>query len=261
MGRKRLLTTALVAAVLAAAPAAQAAGLVALGDSFSSGEGVPPYEGGACHRSPHAWPLVLAAQLGSSAESWACSGAVTGDVAAQIARLAADAHLVTISIGGNDLGFGEVLRNCVLRNCRRLYTRDGADVIEERIRRLARTLPGLYRRIQHAAPRARLLVMGYPRLFPRRPGRFTCAALGTITRSEIRYLNAKTAAADRAIRRAALRAGGLYVHALDAFEGGEIACGRGPRYAGARTFHPTAAGHARLAEIALAALAERVSDR
>jgi hypothetical protein len=66
--------------------------------------------------------------------------------------------------------------------------------------------------------------MGYPRPFPRRPRRFTCAALGAISQAEARYLNAKVAAADGAIRAAARAAGADYVHALHAFEGGELRC-------------------------------------
>jgi lysophospholipase L1-like esterase len=269
---RTLRRAALAACVaLACAPASAPAGtLVALGDSFSSGEGAPPYETGTaergrntCHRSVHAWPLLVADQLGLAGRSWACSGAVVDDVVSdQVHRLAQmpDVGVVTLTIGGNDLGFGEVLRNCVLRNCRRLYTRDGTDVIAERIGRLAGQLPRVYRRVQAAAPGARLLVAGYPRLFPRRPGRFTCAALGTISRSEALFLNSKTAAADRAIRRAAARAHAIHTDVLDAFDGGEMRCGGGPRYVNG-SFHPTAAGHARLAELALGAIAARVRDR
>ena len=261
----RILLWAGLAAARAVPAPASAAGLVALGDSFSSGEGAPPYDhtSGRCRRSAHAWPMRLAFALDLSARPYACSGATIPDLDPQIATLAASngVRLATLTIGGNDLGFGEVLRNCVLRDCRRLYTRDGVDVIEERIRRLRGVLPGVYRRVERAAPGARLLVMGYPRLFPRRPARFTCAAAGAITPGEIRHLNAKTAAADRAIRAAARMVGAAYVDVFDAFEGGEIRCGGGARYVGRLTFHPTAAGHARLAELALSAIAQEIRDR
>src|ERR1700691_4183726 len=63
---------------------------VAMGDSYSSGEGTPPFEAGTndkktgdtCHRSRKAWPFVVAAAdpaLGSPV-LLACSGATTGDV-------------------------------------------------------------------------------------------------------------------------------------------------------------------------------------
>jgi lysophospholipase L1-like esterase len=276
MLRKSTAAALVVLAVLAAVPAlAPAAGLVALGDSFSSGEGAPPFEAeaGNCHRSPHAWPLLVARDLGVVSASWACSGAVVSDVLEhQLPRVAPDAGVVTLTIGGNDLGFAEVLTNCVLRDCLRVYRRRARDVIGRRIAALRRRLPAVYRRVAHAAPRARVLVLGYPRLFPRRPARFTCAALGAITQAEARYLNAKTAAAGRAIRAAAHDAGVLYVHALDAFEGGEVRCAPRRHYVNNLTFlrdgvisphsfHPTAAGYARLAALAVDSLAANVRDR
>jgi lysophospholipase L1-like esterase len=260
----RLACAALLAAALALPTPAAASGLVALGDSFSSGEGVRPYEPGtehACHRSARAWPLLLAAALRAPASSLACSGATTTDLElTQLGRVDRAAALVTLTIGGNDLGFGEVIRRCVFSDCRRHFTRGGRDRIDARIARLRGRLPDIYRRVTAAAPNARLLVMGYPRLFPRRPRRFTCAALGTITRDEALYLNAKVASADRTIRAAARAAGAAYADALGAFAGGEVRCG-GHGYVGRLDFHPTAAGHARLAEVALAALGREVRDR
>ncbi|HEX8052099.1 MAG TPA: SGNH/GDSL hydrolase family protein [Thermoleophilaceae bacterium] len=272
MLRRSAIAVAAVLAALAAAPPAGAS-LVALGDSFSSGEGAPPFEPGHCHRSPHAWPLVLAARLDAPGTSRACSGAVVADVVQdQIPRVAPGADVLTLTIGGNDLGFAEVLRRCVLADCVRHYARAGRDAIDARVRALRARLPALYRRVRSAAPGAGLVVLGYPRLFPRRPGRFTCAALGAISRAEALYLNAKTAAADRAIRAAARDAGALYVETLDAFDGGEVRCAPRRRYVNDLTFlrggvispysfHPTAAGHARLAALALDGLAANVRDR
>ena len=255
---------ALTAALLALPAPASAAGLVALGDSFSSGDGAPPYDAtsGHCRRSAHAWPVRLAFTLELSVRSGACSGARIADLEPQHAALSAtdDLRLVTLTIGGNDLGFGEVLRRCVLSDCRRQYTRGARDVLDGRIARLRERLPAVYGRVQREAPRARLVVMGYPRLFPRRQARFTCAALGTITPGEVRFLNAKTASADRAIRGAARQADAVYVDVLDAFEGGEMRCRARRRYVSGN-FHPTAAGYERLADLALRAIAERVHDR
>jgi hypothetical protein len=62
---------ALLFGLLASAPAG-AQSLVALGDSFSSGQGAPPYElgtagrGNTCYRSDQAWPMLLAEQLHST---------------------------------------------------------------------------------------------------------------------------------------------------------------------------------------------------
>ncbi|MDQ1679511.1 MAG: hypothetical protein QOI42_370 [Frankiaceae bacterium] len=72
----------------AASPTDGGAVLVALGDSFASGEGSAPYlagtdtAGNTCHRSPQAYGSLLASILGvsSSFAFVACSGAVTADL-------------------------------------------------------------------------------------------------------------------------------------------------------------------------------------
>lgn len=103
---------------------------VAMGDSFSSGEGNPSFEPGsnvmginACHRSlNYAYPRVITSDvsLGLSNISFvACSGATTDDLlnggpveAAQIDALSSSTDAVTLTIGGNDMGFVEVLTAC-----------------------------------------------------------------------------------------------------------------------------------------------------
>jgi lysophospholipase L1-like esterase len=109
-------------------PAAQA---VALGDSYAAGEGLAPYRRGtatptnACHRSFRAYPELLdqgRQRVVRSIRSVACSGARTGaavapqpdrDVPAQVTALSRWTETVTLTIGGNDIGFSEVLGSCV----------------------------------------------------------------------------------------------------------------------------------------------------
>lgn len=110
-----------------------AAEYVAMGDSYASGEGNDPFEFGTdvssntCHRSPVAWPRLLqndpGLDLGTTAFV-ACSGAVSDyiindynqeNVEVPQALYVSDAtKLVTISIGGNDIGFGNVLLTCTM---------------------------------------------------------------------------------------------------------------------------------------------------
>ncbi|MDB5165668.1 MAG: Lipase 1 [Candidatus Saccharibacteria bacterium] len=101
---------------------------VALGDSFSSGEGNPPFETGTdstnlCHRSVQSWPRLVQKSLNlGPVTSRACSGAVTDYIIdsynienielPQAAYISEDTELVTITTGGNDVGFGDVLRTC-----------------------------------------------------------------------------------------------------------------------------------------------------
>jgi GDSL-like Lipase/Acylhydrolase family len=104
----------------------------ALGDSYSSGEGDPPFINGTdvpnsdtCHRSPKAYPEDLAQDLSNEISQpldfRACSGATRQDVwlgmdsePSQLAGLTPHTNLVTIGVGGDDVGFKTVLQDCIV---------------------------------------------------------------------------------------------------------------------------------------------------
>jgi lysophospholipase L1-like esterase len=146
---------------------------VALGDSYSSGVGTGVYEpaSGACARSPLSYPSLWAAEDHPASFAFAaCSGATTADVlASQISAVGAATDLVTITIGGNDAGFSPVLQTCTVapRDSACLPAVDAAEVFELFVlpARLART----YAAVRGAAPHARVVVLGYPRLFDLTP--------------------------------------------------------------------------------------------
>lgn len=137
-----LLTLALAAGSTALTLPAAAAGIsggyglraqyVALGDSYASGEGLAPYEAGTdtadnrCHRSvDDSYPEQLEGgtkRAFDRATSRACSGAITAsvlgtlpgsDVGPQVGFLTPRTRTVTMTIGGNDVGFVPVLRDCI----------------------------------------------------------------------------------------------------------------------------------------------------
>jgi lysophospholipase L1-like esterase len=258
--------------------------LLALGDSYSSGEGAGHYEPGTdtsantCHRSANAWPTLLADRRHMSARpSLACSGARVADVLtghpsgeaerrrSQIGRITGNPDVITITVGGNDLGFIDVLENCMALNCVNHYHLPTGDELDKAIDRLARDLPAAYRRIQAAAPAARVVVVDYPKLFPDSdPANPTpnCAADGLITPAEGNYLNDKVERADVAILDAARLAGVTAVDVSTAMEGGELSCA-GTQYINhaspqlkvlSGSFHPNAAGQDRLASAVNTAL-------
>jgi lysophospholipase L1-like esterase len=160
-------------------PVAGTANYVALGDSYSSGvgTGVDDPASGACARSALSYPLLWAGEHRPARLRFvACSGATIGDVRGnQIAALGPGTDLVTITIGGNDAGFGSVLRSCTDAASDSVCL-DAVDAAEDFARsQLPGRLLGAYTAIRGAAPRARVIVLGYPRLFDLAP---SCADPG-----------------------------------------------------------------------------------
>src|SRR5438105_2243771 len=157
---------ALVAAVLVPAAGAAASQYGALGDSYSSGVGTRVFyeESGSCKRSPEAYGPKVAAAKGYTLSFQACSGAKTTDVnAKQLGTLSSSTALVTITIGGNDAGFSNVIINCAL------YYFTCGSAINEANEFIAKKLPGLldttYNNIRSRATTAHVVVLGYPHLF------------------------------------------------------------------------------------------------
>ncbi len=173
MARRRALVTAaftaVAALVISAAPAdAAAPSYVALGDSYSSGTGTRSYlsDGTSCLRSVYAYPSLIASAKGYALNFRACSGAKISDVTnGQLSALSSSTAYVTISIGGNDAGFADVLTTCAqpawLSNC--------TGAVDRAQTYIRTTLPGalttLYAGIRARAPQAKVTVVGYPRIF------------------------------------------------------------------------------------------------
>ncbi|MFT7841796.1 SGNH/GDSL hydrolase family protein [Saccharothrix sp. BKS2] len=166
--RKRLLGA--LCAVLAAvvtAPTARAEApvdYVALGDSYSSGTGAPPYTGGTCFRSPRGYAQLWAdSHEVSSFRYAACGGATTQSMTNQFASLDAGTDLVSLTIGGNDVGFANTMITCVTAS-------DSAclNAVDEGVDEANTVLPArldtTYATIRNRAPNATVVVLGYPRL-------------------------------------------------------------------------------------------------
>jgi lysophospholipase L1-like esterase len=174
MGTTRTTTTtvaalgACIALVVGAAPAHAAGSYVALGDSYSSGTGTRSYlaDGTSCQRSVHAYPSLVAASSGLTLTFRACSGATVADVTAtQLGALGTGTTHVSISVGGNDAGFADVLTECALPG----WMSDCNGAIDDAQAYIRNVLPGrlasLYTSIRSKAPSARVTVVGYPRIF------------------------------------------------------------------------------------------------
>ncbi|UGS26564.1 hypothetical protein K8F61_18420 [Microbacterium resistens] len=220
-------------------PAKPADLIVALGDSYSSGEGTSPGDGSgffrgsdhhgrkalqdgdpddpedsyapdpnrnACHRSTAAWPygieppnipgqparaLTAAQDPRLDFHLLACSGAETRHVQSdqvsgskqrfaernQLDRGFVDENttLVTLTIGGNDLGFEEIIKSCVILgtisspdDCESVGTSTGlslGEVVADRLSALPDLVSATLNEIRDNAPNARILMLGYPMIF------------------------------------------------------------------------------------------------
>lgn len=264
----------LLALVAATVPPASAQerrpAYVALGDSYSAGEGVGPYEPGTdtvenrCHRGNGAFPKIFAGGAtgtGYDLTFAACGGArarhVTSDEqyagdqpGGQVGALgrlgeSRPGDVVSITIGGNDARFGEIVRACVvgLLPCFLLYA-DEAEWIEQIVRpRLRQT----YAALRAGAPAARIFAVTYPQIF--QTDRECARDLG-ISRREKSWIRERTAQLNRVVAEEAGRAGLDAVDAADVFAGHEICTGEPwvfGFFEGDGAFHPDVEGHGALA--------------
>lgn len=189
--------------------------LVSMGDSFASGEANPPFDRGTndvplfgigrlnlCHRSASSAARLLGA---TASTQIACSGAVIDDVVTrgkwpkgapdnrtQIAQLndlvkRQSIDAVTISLGGNDLKFADIVAECFIKfigDClSNLSERLGeVDAVTTRLRDVV--YPAIR---QVVRPQVPILVVGYPRLFP--PDRYGAVRCGWLSVEERRRAN------------------------------------------------------------------------
>ena len=251
---------------------------VALGDSYSAGEGAYQVQAdlapdNRCRRTSQAYfhAIVNTFRFRKGSAFWACSGATTNDVLSggggqppQVSRVTADTSLVTLSIGGNDVGFAHVLAGCVVRFPWSEGCRQQGPQIDARMQKLRVALRDVLSKITTTAPLARVIVVGYPRIFSETSGQgFDNISVGdqhwlNLRAKELGDLIREVAqAADQRIVAAHAPGSVEYVDALDAFAGHEIGT-KDPFVNGlevnlsalsaeARSFHPNDAGYRRLA--------------
>lgn len=289
-------------------------GYLAMGDSFSSGEGAYDYRPetdfyktdrnyNLCHQSRSSYPYVLNKTVGFEwFGSVACSGAerehIMDSPQARIDAVNNDAiysnflpgylgqmsfldiksspspQVVTLTITGNDIGFGDILSACVhpLDHAYACYTDRSkreklANLIESQIKPLTELLGGIKER--NGRDDLRLYMIGYPKIF-KPSGK--CGWNADMTDHELEFADALADYLNSAIETAAKNAGARYVEVADALM--DVAGGRDYRLCGDQqslavnglvlrgttskkpekpyyqeSFHPNFLGHALLAHM------------
>lgn len=168
------LATLAMAAGLAAAPAqaVDKTTYIALGDSYAAGQGAGPYENDTCYRSDNTYSELAAdTKAIKLVTNAACSGKTTSEVVAtQLRQLNKTTELVTITAGGNNLGFGNIVTSCgtamydpsFAGACAEASATAAAQLTSGA---LAADVAAMIRSVQAAAPNARIVVTGYPYLY------------------------------------------------------------------------------------------------
>src|SRR5215218_10661708 len=146
-----LLAVAMLAVLALGATAARAANYVALGDSYAAGPLIPnPVLPLGCLKSDRNYAHVAAPSIGLTLRDASCSGAKTNDMTnpqnvepdgpnpPQLNSLDASTTVVSLTIGGNDIGFSEVAESCITINpfshpCLDKYNAGGNDQLKARI--------------------------------------------------------------------------------------------------------------------------------
>jgi hypothetical protein len=275
-----------------------------MGDSYISGEGVFDYREGTdtqndhCHLSELSYPFILGKQAFNSYNSVACSGAVTGDVTGSSLTYRGQVkdkieeqdrkkapllsnflpgyiyqqefasiykpEAIVLSVGGNDIGFADVLKQCVANS-------GGGtcyDTYEDRVE-LANVINGAYSKLVHTyttlreqSGGARIYVVGYPQVV--KPGG-DCGLNVHLNAEEVIFAAQLVDYLNGVIEKATQTAGVFYVdaaHALDGHRlcesavngftvGGDAGIkirGYPINFIGSESYHPTKLGHQMLAQ-------------
>lgn len=191
---KRVGVLAFVLSALAVTVPARAADVipnvyVSMGDSFTAGPLVPLPTGDPidCGQSTSNYPRLVAAAISAPVhKDVSCNGADTADFGKnqdgtfgggpnppQYDALGPHVGLVTIGIGGNDMGFSSIIDRCVqLPNelggapCTPTYVHDGRDELAEKIAEGGPKVLRAYQEVKRRAPNAEIYVLDYPSLLP-----------------------------------------------------------------------------------------------
>lgn len=201
---------------------------VGLGDSYTSGPVIPVQQTDptGCLRSDHNYPHLVAASLdGAVLRDVSCSGATTQDMTSpqsvsggsnppQLDALGPDTDAVSLTIGGNDIGFVSIAENCSSpvnsgTPCQDKYVVNGHDTIAERIAATQPKVAAVLTEIHRRSPRAKVFVLGYLDILP--DSGASCYPQMPITDGDVPYLRDKEKQLNGMLQSTAAAARDVYV--------------------------------------------------
>jgi len=248
---------------------------VALGDSYTAGplipnQGLNPL---GCLRSDHNYPhLVQPSLTTASLSDVSCSGATTDDMLnaqsteigtnpPEVDALTSDTRVVTLGIGGNDIGFTGIVVNCARLNpfdpCKDDYVHGSTDDISVRIAATAPKVDAVIAAIHARAPSARVHVVGYPVILPASGS--GCWPTVPILPTDVSYLRAKEIELNAMLATRAAADGAFYVDTYTSSVGHDVCKATGVKWveglvptSPAAPVHPNALGMQSTASVTLA---------
>ncbi|WP_144756342.1 SGNH/GDSL hydrolase family protein [Curtobacterium pusillum] len=292
-----LVITATVGIAPASAATAEGGQWAVLGDSYTAGffagEQLEPEDG--CMRTSGSYPVLAhrAARPDLELVNVSCVAAETSNVwdpqtpagggeavAPQIEALSDRTEVVTIGLGGNSMGFGELLERCLVLGigavekpgapCTSAY---GADVgsgsigsdLEARLAAVGEEYGRMLADVRRAAPNAQVVVVGYPQLAPADPQTCTWKSstqFSFTTRADLPFFRLVEERLNTLQSALAVVHGAEYVDLASANEGEDVCADPATRWIeglqgadGSNTLvHPNERGHAAAAELVAAAV-------
>ena len=226
-------------------------------------------------RSSLNYPRLIARSLGARLVDRSCTGADilnltegqllrTGQAGPQVSAVTPDTDLVTVGIGGNPAAAQAWFDICpALREedptgapCRKHLRAvgDGEDALGRLLRVERKQLRALLAALHRRAPDARVLLVGYPAIFP---ARGSCPARLTLADGDVGYARATLHRLNRMLEQTAKEHGAEYVDVYAATRGHDICSedpwiqGRNDQVGVALAYHPRAAEQRAVAELLL----------
>lgn len=203
-------------------------GYVGLGDSYTAGPVIPVQQTNpaGCLRSDHNYPHLVALSLnGALLRDVSCSGATTdnmtqsqsvqgGSNPPQFNALDPSTQAVSLTIGGNDIGFVSIAENCSSpvnsgTPCQDKYVVNGDDTISDRIFATAPKVAAVLGGIRDRAPHATVFLLGYLDILP--DNGVGCYPQMPITDGDVPYLRDKEKQLNAMLQYVTVASGDVYV--------------------------------------------------